>query len=219
MTRALGGTRGRFLPSLFLGDLVVVIIFTLLGMIEHGTARGALSVLITAVPFLIAWVAIGLWLGVFWERAVTGVGPAVRSAALAWLLTIPIAMQLRVLLLQQRRAAAFCRGRLSAGRGLPDRVARGLHLAAPPLRTSRRRLLPRMSRHGKQGSPRRSLARPHAPSAGRPDRSCLARERRGPRRRGSWTSLPGSMTRAAPLRRAAPARLEAGRLLTCQSSP
>ncbi|MBO2521356.1 MAG: DUF3054 domain-containing protein [Clostridia bacterium] len=107
MTRALGGTRGRFLPSLFLGDLVVVIIFTLLGMIEHGTARGALSVLITAVPFLIAWVAIGLWLGVFWERAVTGVGPAVRSAALAWLLTIPIAMQLRVLLLQRGAPLLF----------------------------------------------------------------------------------------------------------------
>lgn len=99
MAHRVATRRGSFLPWLFAGDLVAVTVFTMLGMMEHGTLGGPGSVLITAIPFLIAWIGVGLWLGVFWERAISGIGQAVRSILLPWVLSIPIAMQLRVLLL------------------------------------------------------------------------------------------------------------------------
>src|SRR5690606_23661784 len=90
--------RGRFLPSLLAGDLIVLILFNAQGMVEHQTISGAISVLVTSAPTLLAWVAIGLWLGAFWERSVASLGVTLRSALLTWILTVPIAMQLRVLL-------------------------------------------------------------------------------------------------------------------------
>jgi len=110
-----GSKRGSFLPSLFIGDAVTVIIFTLLGMIEHGTTAGMLSVLVTATPFLIAWIGVGLWLGVFWEHAVTGIGTAMRRILVPWVLSIPIAMQLRVLLLGRGAPLAFALVSLALG--------------------------------------------------------------------------------------------------------
>lgn len=92
---------------LLIGDVVTVTLFTALGMLEHRTVAGFSSVLVTATPFLIAWIAVGLWLGVFWERAVTTVGIAVRSILLPWILTVPIALQLRTLMLQRGAPISF----------------------------------------------------------------------------------------------------------------
>lgn len=107
--------RGKFLPWLFAGDIVAVTVFTLLGMISHGTLAGAASVLVTAAPFLLAWTGVGLWLGVFWERAVTGIGQAIKSILLPWVLATPIAMQLRVLLLGRGAPLAFVLTSLALG--------------------------------------------------------------------------------------------------------
>lgn len=107
MTSAAGRARGRFLLPLLIGDVVTVTLFTALGMLEHRTVAGFSSVLVTATPFLIAWIAVGLWLGVFWERAVTTVGIAVRSILLPWILTVPIALQLRTLMLQRGAPISF----------------------------------------------------------------------------------------------------------------
>jgi len=99
--------RGRFVTPLFIGDLVAVTLFTAFGMLEHRTLAGFGSVVVTATPFLIAWIAVGLWLGVFWERAVTSVGVAVRSILLPWVLAIPIAMQIRTLMLKRGAPIQF----------------------------------------------------------------------------------------------------------------
>lgn len=99
--------RGRFLPSLFIGDLIVLVLFNAHGMASHQTISGFSSIIVTSAPILIAWIAIGLWLGVFWERAVTSVGAALRSVILPWLLAVPIAMQLRMLLLQRGAPLIF----------------------------------------------------------------------------------------------------------------
>lgn len=93
--------RGRFLPSLLIGDVIVLILFTLHGMAEHQTVRGFGSVLVTAIPTLIPWIGIGLWLGLFRERSVSSRHVALTKTLLAWALTVPISMQLRVLLLQR----------------------------------------------------------------------------------------------------------------------
>lgn len=99
--------RGRFLPSLLIGDIVVLILFTVHGMAEHQTIRGFGSILVTAFPTLITWLAIGMWFGLFWERSVSTWGVALTRTLLAWVLTVPVSLQLRVLLLQRGAQLIF----------------------------------------------------------------------------------------------------------------
>lgn len=99
--------RGRFLPSLLIGDIIVLILFNAHGMASHQTISGVGSIFITSIPTLIAWLGIGLWLGLFWERSVAGWQAALSRTLLAWVLTVPIKMQLRVLLLQRGASWIF----------------------------------------------------------------------------------------------------------------
>lgn len=76
-------------------------------MVSHQTFAGPGSVLPTAAPFAIAWTAVGFLLGAFRPPAVSSPGAAARSLLWPWLLTIPVSLVLRALLLGRDAPLAF----------------------------------------------------------------------------------------------------------------
>jgi len=89
------------LATLAAGDVLAFILFAGLGRDQHGESGGALSVVVTAAPFLVAWFMVSPRFGVFrasWRRQGW---PALRGVAAAWVLAWPVALLLRVAL--QRR--------------------------------------------------------------------------------------------------------------------
>ncbi|HXT34599.1 MAG TPA: DUF3054 domain-containing protein [Chloroflexota bacterium] len=89
------------LATLVAGDGLAFLLFAGLGRDQHGESGGALSVVATAAPFLVAWFVVSPRLGVFrsgWRRQGF---PALRRVAVAWLVAWPIALLLRAAL--QRR--------------------------------------------------------------------------------------------------------------------
>lgn len=88
-------------PALMIGDAVSFLAFAALGRAEHQTGLGVLAIIFTALPFMIAWYPVALWLKAFRERAVASVWTAVRSVLLPWLLAWPLGLQLRALILDR----------------------------------------------------------------------------------------------------------------------
>ena len=94
-------------PALMAGDAVSFVVFSALGRAEHQTGLAPLQILFTALPFLIAWFPVALWLKAFQPRAVASVWAAVKSVFLPWLLTWPLALQLRALILDRNIPFSF----------------------------------------------------------------------------------------------------------------
>lgn len=88
----------RVNPVLIVGDALAILIFAALGRAEHGMDLAPAAIVATAFPFWIAWYGVGAWLRAFRPDAVRAPLPAVKKAALTWVLAWPVALQLRVLL-------------------------------------------------------------------------------------------------------------------------
>lgn len=91
----------RFDPLLFAGDFVALLLFAALGRTSHGLTLTPGEIVTTALPFLVVWYPVGLWLRAFRADAVASPLAAARRAALAWLLAWPLGLQLRALILQR----------------------------------------------------------------------------------------------------------------------
>jgi hypothetical protein len=84
---------------LILGDLVVLLIFFVMGKREHNMEISLGSVLTSAYPFLIAWLVIGFIFGVFNpERYRTWMGFIIKTLS-AWVIAGLLGMTLRSLIL------------------------------------------------------------------------------------------------------------------------
>jgi len=98
----------RFLPHLFIGDTVALLAFATLGRAEHNTGLALSGIVTTALPFIVAWYGVGLWLGAFREASVSsGAGRALRAVMLPWLLAWPLGLQLRALWLDRPIPTSF----------------------------------------------------------------------------------------------------------------
>ncbi|MGH2411507.1 MAG: DUF3054 domain-containing protein [Chloroflexota bacterium] len=116
------------LATLLAGDGLVFVLFAGLGRDQHGESGGALSVLVTAAPFLVAWFAVSPRLGVFragWRRQGF---PALRRVAAAWLIAWPVALFLRAALQRRGIPLSFDLVALVAN-GVFLLVWRGIYLA------------------------------------------------------------------------------------------
>jgi len=89
----------RFLPILFIGDVLVVLLFVALGQFSHLTWSGYLPLFSAAVPFLLAWVVWGFVLGTFRTSVLKSIPAAVKSGLLTWALAAPTGILVRMAIL------------------------------------------------------------------------------------------------------------------------
>jgi hypothetical protein len=98
------------LLALAVGDMVVLILFVLLGRASHsvGAGQGALMAFAnTAVPFMLAWVLAGAVVGLYSGRALYPLGRVIGRTALAALIGAPLGVVMRALWLGRAVAPTF----------------------------------------------------------------------------------------------------------------
>lgn len=108
--RSVAGTASssRLISILAIGDLLMLLIFVIIGRISHGmTSDWLVNLLRIATPFVLGWAIAALLLGAYrprlWRRPTDFL---VRSAA-AWLLGDGLAFLLRHFLMQDRITLPF----------------------------------------------------------------------------------------------------------------
>ncbi|MBE3558021.1 MAG: DUF3054 domain-containing protein [Ktedonobacteraceae bacterium] len=90
----------RRILTLAVGDILVFLIFAMLGRRSHGEAAGfdALwQIVVTAAPFLIGWFLVAPWLGAYRRGLETSPASMVRRTLLAWVCAWPVGHVLRML--------------------------------------------------------------------------------------------------------------------------
>lgn len=95
-------SRGRsgVLPAL-IGDVLVFLGFSVFGRSEHNLDFSVVDTLMTAGPFIVAWLIIGTLYGVYGSEALRYPGPAAKSTIVAWLFAGPWALLLRSIIMQR----------------------------------------------------------------------------------------------------------------------
>jgi hypothetical protein len=82
------------------GDLIVFIVFAIIGRRSHGSAAGLAAfaeVLATAAPFALGWLLVAPWLGAYRPDVTNQPLTTLRTTALAWALALPVGGALRAL--------------------------------------------------------------------------------------------------------------------------
>lgn len=101
--------RGR-VALLALGDLVILLVFAVIGLSNHKEAITLGSVARTAAPFVVAWFIVAPWLGAFGRSASaasTQTLPFVRRSAVAWVVAWALALLARALVFRDGIAPPF----------------------------------------------------------------------------------------------------------------
>ena len=83
-----------------IGDLVVILLFTLIGRQEHSMLvglEGFLATVNTAAPYLLAWVVVAPLLGAYRPRAWMGVASTITSLLIAFIPAVIVGSLLRAL--------------------------------------------------------------------------------------------------------------------------
>lgn len=88
-----------FLPSLIIGDLLAILLVTLLGFIFHGESIASPRWLTTFVPFSAAWALQAPWLGLYQPLVASDWRKSWWRAALSAVLAAPMAGLLRAMML------------------------------------------------------------------------------------------------------------------------
>ncbi len=73
--------------ALVIGDVLALLIFAAIGRRSHGEAAGLAAlgeVALTALPFIVGWLAAAPWAGAFSAARTAGVGPMLRATLLGW---------------------------------------------------------------------------------------------------------------------------------------
>ncbi|MCP4165146.1 MAG: DUF3054 domain-containing protein [Chloroflexi bacterium] len=92
----------RYPLLLYVGDILTIILFTLIGRGSHSMATGLsafLETLSTAAPFIIAWLLVAYGFGAFRPQAWADVRSAVRIVVIAYIPALIVGILLRALLL------------------------------------------------------------------------------------------------------------------------
>ena len=80
------------------GDVVVLIVLTIVGFASHSTLDETVRVIVTTAGVLVAWAIVAPWFGAFTTETITR-WSGVWRVALAWAVAAPVAGFLRGLLL------------------------------------------------------------------------------------------------------------------------
>ncbi|MFZ2487453.1 MAG: DUF3054 domain-containing protein [Anaerolineae bacterium] len=93
----------RTFPFLLLGDLLILLVFVLIGQADHQTLNRSnplVGALPNFLPLASAWLVMALVLRAY-PRAALSLRAFLARSALAWLLAAPLGLFLRMLLLQR----------------------------------------------------------------------------------------------------------------------
>jgi hypothetical protein len=93
--------------TLLIGDLLIVLLFSAIGRVSHHMTPDPLSILNTAFPFAVAWLAAGALTGVFKPGSAESVGRASKITLLTLVIAAPLGVLLRSLLLGRMMAPSF----------------------------------------------------------------------------------------------------------------
>lgn len=95
---------------MLLGDVVSFLVFAAIGRSSHGEAAGfaaLFEVAKTAAPFLLGWLVVAPWTGVYRLSAEQKLAAWSQRTAITWLLAWPLALALRALFLQRAIPISF----------------------------------------------------------------------------------------------------------------
>ncbi|GAB2699603.1 DUF3054 domain-containing protein [Paenibacillus thermoaerophilus] len=93
---------------LLAGDLIVLVVFVMIGRSDHGMSFSIWQSIVTAFPFMLAWIPIAWLTGAYRARAfAAGVGSALARALLASAIAIPVGLLLRTILYDKELFTSF----------------------------------------------------------------------------------------------------------------
>ena len=98
------------LIALVVGDMLVLVLFVLLGRASHSVQAGQGTLMAfanTAAPFMLAWVLVGAVVGIYSGRALYPLGRVVGRTALAVVFAAPLGVAMRALWLTRAVAPTF----------------------------------------------------------------------------------------------------------------
>jgi hypothetical protein len=98
---ALGGA------FLLLGDMFMVLLFVVLGRIEHAMELSISSIIFTALPFMIAWMVVGGTMGAFHYHSIKSYKDLLMKTTLGWLIAGLLGLAIRSIMLQSIPALPF----------------------------------------------------------------------------------------------------------------
>ena len=90
-----------------MGDLIVFLLFPVLGSANHDTTLSLDAILRTTVPFALAWAIVGLVTGAFAVRTLRSPARTLAIVPAAWLAAGIIAIGARVLVLDRPFLLSF----------------------------------------------------------------------------------------------------------------
>lgn len=96
-------SNGLQFSLLIVGDILVFLIFSVLGRSSHDEASGfsaPLQVIGTAAPFMIGWFIVSPFFGLFKRKVVVAPKQMAWRTAVAWLIAWPIGLTIRSLYLK-----------------------------------------------------------------------------------------------------------------------
>lgn len=100
-------TPGQLLMML-LGDLIVLVVFIMIGRSDHDMTFSFWDSIVTAFPFMLAWLPIAWLTGAYRSRAFTaGVGSALLRTLLTSVIAIPVGLILRSWMYDKELFTAF----------------------------------------------------------------------------------------------------------------
>lgn len=82
---------------LIAGDILVFVIFSILGRGAHQMELGAAGIVSTGWPFLAGWLIVGIPMGVYRPEAYESAAAGAKRALLTWIIGGPVALVLRSL--------------------------------------------------------------------------------------------------------------------------
>ena len=94
-------TRNRRIITLAIGDAIAFLIFASFGLKSHNEGLSIPQIIITALPFAAGWFLVSPFVGAFRSDIVANPRAMTNRTALAWLLSWPVAMALRWLLVER----------------------------------------------------------------------------------------------------------------------
>lgn len=92
---------------LITGDILAIMLFVLIGKREHQLDASFVDSLITAAPFVIAWLLVGGTTGVFNAEAYSRLGKTVVYITLIWLVAGSLGLALRAFIFQEGVSMPF----------------------------------------------------------------------------------------------------------------
>eukprot|EP01039_Chlorochromonas_danica_P008717 gene8717-9605_t len=94
-------------PLLAFGDIVMFLIFALVGRANHHESLGVVDIASTAAPFIGSWLAISPFFGTYARSSTASLGKVFSGIFLGWLVSLPAALAARTFLTDHVPATPF----------------------------------------------------------------------------------------------------------------